>query len=46
MIVFDIAIIIIVLTNLSFMVWGYKYLVMLFHMIEDGDNKSEERRHE
>lgn len=44
MIIFDLAIIIVLFTNLAFMAWGYKYLVMLFHMIEDGENKNDERR--
>lgn len=44
MIIFDLAIIIVLFFNLAFMAWGYKYLVMLFHMIEDGENTSEERK--
>ena len=40
MIIFDLAIIIVLFTNLAFMVWGYKYLVTLFHMFEDTEEKN------
>ena len=43
MIIFDVAIMIILFTNLAFMAWGYKYLVMLFHMLEDGENTGKEK---
>lgn len=44
MLIFDLAIIIVLFTNLAFMVWGYKYLVTLFHMFEDTEENNDVNR--
>ena len=46
MIIFDLAIIIVLIFNLAFMSWGYKYLVTLFHALENEDTTEERKQHE
>lgn len=46
MLIFDLAIIIVLIFNLAFMSWGYKYLVTLFHALENEENNKEGKQNE